>query len=153
VSGADARHAGPSLIFQVDPLRKRPTTFSRSAAPVETDSTVWTETPAEKAQRIADEVAGIKRVKEPKRGVPSEDRDEEARKRRRDEQIDQEVQRHNVSRPVFVADRRNRLEANPCLTSISRREGSPMSRPRSGITIGTWASLVVFSTTRSDRQR
>lgn len=61
---------------------------------------MWTETPAEKAQRIADEVAGIKRVKEPKRGVPSEDRDEAARKRRRDEQIDQEVQRHNVSRLV-----------------------------------------------------
>ncbi|RSH95455.1 hypothetical protein EHS25_000547 [Saitozyma podzolica] len=85
------------VLSSVDPLRKRPTTFSRSAAPVETDSTVWTETPAEKAQRIADEVAGIKRVKEPKRGVPSEDRDEEARKRRRDEQIDQEVQRHNKS--------------------------------------------------------
>jgi len=45
-----------------DPLRKRPTTFSRTNKdPGELDSTVWTETPAEKAQRLADERAGIKR--------------------------------------------------------------------------------------------
>ncbi|WVO18264.1 hypothetical protein L204_105975 [Cryptococcus depauperatus] len=80
--------SGP--LSSVDPLRKRPTTFSRSnAEPLEVDHSVWTETPAEKAQRIADEVAGIKRKKDKggERLISEEEELEERRKRRREDQI------------------------------------------------------------------
>ena len=60
------------------------------------DNTVWTETPAEKHQRLADEAAGIKRNKVPKKG--EKDEGYEARgKRQREEEIRQEVERHTVS--------------------------------------------------------
>ena len=86
------------VLASVDPLRKRPTTFSRSAAPVDTDNTVWTETPVEKAQRIADEVAGIKRKRLPKVG-DGPDEEELAARRARDRQIRDGVEQHSVSLP------------------------------------------------------
>ncbi|WVQ81589.1 hypothetical protein IAT38_003713 [Cryptococcus sp. DSM 104549] len=85
------------VLSNVDPLRKRPTTFSRSAAPSEApDTTLWTETPAEKAQRIADEVAGVKRKKDKagERVVTYEEEEEERRKRRREADIRSGVERH-----------------------------------------------------------
>lgn len=83
------------LASAVDPLRKRPTTFSRNTQEVEIDSTVWTETPLEKAQRLADEVAGIKRKKPSTSGQGGGH--ESGRKRMRDEEIRASVDRHNVS--------------------------------------------------------
>ena len=59
---------------------------------------MWTETPAEKAQRIADEVAGIKRKEPPKSGEgAAEDEAVVARKRRRDREILEGVERHTAS--------------------------------------------------------
>lgn len=83
------------ILSSVDPLRKRPTTFSKNTHEVEIDSTVWTETPQEKAQRLADEVAGIKRKKNTRPGEGQGD-GESARKRMRDEEIRASVDRHNV---------------------------------------------------------
>ncbi|WWD20999.1 hypothetical protein CI109_105480 [Kwoniella shandongensis] len=88
------------VLSNVDPLRKRPTTFSKSTAePSDIDNTLWTETPAEKAQRIADEVAGVKRKKDKagERIVSYEEEEDERRKRRRDREILQGVEKHTAS--------------------------------------------------------
>ena len=79
-----------------DPLRKRPTTFSRSNKDVEIDTTAWTETPADKAKRLADEAAGIRKKKG---GAVYNAEEEEARlrKRARDEEIRRGVDKHTVS--------------------------------------------------------
>ncbi|WVR09220.1 hypothetical protein IAU60_006283 [Kwoniella sp. DSM 27419] len=87
------------VLSNVDPLRKRPTTFSKSTTDKsETDHTLWTETPAEKAQRLADEVAGIKRKKDKagERIMSYEEEQEERRKRKREAEIAQEVNKHNT---------------------------------------------------------
>ncbi|OWT35904.1 hypothetical protein C362_06659 [Cryptococcus neoformans Bt1] len=85
------------VLSNVDPLKKRATTFSRSTAQPETDSSIWTETPAEKAQRIADEVAGVKRKKDKAgdRILTFEEEEEDRRKRRRDMEIKQELHKYN----------------------------------------------------------
>ena len=87
VSLVECVHA-PTGLTAVDPLH-RPTTFSKRTA--DSDSSEWTETPAEKAQRMVDEVAGIKR---PRAGV---DPDEERRVKQRDEAIRRGVEKHSVS--------------------------------------------------------
>ncbi|OCF30574.1 hypothetical protein I316_07775 [Kwoniella heveanensis BCC8398] len=86
------------VLANVDPLRKRATNFNRTTTePSDTDHTLWTETPAEKAQRIADEVAGIKRKKGKagERIMSYEDEQEERRKRKREAEIRDEVAKHN----------------------------------------------------------
>lgn len=55
---------------------------------------MWTETPVERAQRLADEVAGIKRRPDPV--APTGKATGEERKRRRDDEIRNEVARHTV---------------------------------------------------------
>ncbi|KAK4685461.1 hypothetical protein P7C73_g4693, partial [Tremellales sp. Uapishka_1] len=86
------------LAAATDPLRKRATAFNRTAAaPVSSqDQTLWTETPAEKQQRIADEVMGKKRKATDVRGQGDDSVDAE-RKRRRDREIKQSVEKHNTS--------------------------------------------------------
>ncbi|WVF65746.1 hypothetical protein IAT40_000478 [Kwoniella sp. CBS 6097] len=88
------------VLSNVDPLRKRATNFNRTnAEPSDTDNTLWTETPAEKAQRIADEVAGIKRKKDKagERIMSYEEEQEERRKRKREADIRDEVAKHNTT--------------------------------------------------------
>ncbi|WWC73289.1 uncharacterized protein I206_107255 [Kwoniella pini CBS 10737] len=85
------------VLSSVDPLRKRPTTFSKSTRePESVDHSVWTETPAEKAQRIADEVAGVKRKKDKagERIMSFDEEQEERRKRRREQEIKSTLQSH-----------------------------------------------------------
>lgn len=57
---------------------------------------MWTETPAQKHQRLADEAAGIKRNKAPTKGEKDETYESKG-KRQREEEIRAEVERHNVS--------------------------------------------------------
>lgn len=47
----------------LDPTKLKARQFSRSAAPAtkKVDNSLWTETPAERQQRLADEVSGKKR--------------------------------------------------------------------------------------------
>lgn len=61
---------------------------------------LWTETPAERQQRLADEVMGRKRKAEISGaggGHVVEEDDQTRRKRLRDRQLKEEVERHNVS--------------------------------------------------------
>ncbi|WWC91407.1 uncharacterized protein L201_006351 [Kwoniella dendrophila CBS 6074] len=86
------------VLSAVDPLRKRPTTFSKSTKePENTDHSVWTETPQEKAQRLADEVAGIKRKKDKagERILSFDEEQEERRKRKRENEIRNTIQEHS----------------------------------------------------------
>lgn len=119
------------------------------------DNTVWTETPAQKHQRLADEAAGIKRNKAPVKGERDETYESKG-KRQREEEIRAEVERHNVrvtpsscphptcSWPVDRSHRgRNRPEANRFWTSTKRRDRHQRTTVESGITSGTWVSLVV----------
>lgn len=59
------------------------------------DNSLWTELPAERAQRIVDEVAGVKRRATVPVDTLSPEEEREARKRRkRDEEIRRGVDRH-----------------------------------------------------------
>ncbi|KAI0063235.1 hypothetical protein BV25DRAFT_1824826 [Artomyces pyxidatus] len=83
------------LLSTLDPTKlSKPRQFSRSTAPARsTDNSLWTETPAERQQRIADEVMGKKRRVENAEVDP--DAEEDARKRRkRDEELKREVEEH-----------------------------------------------------------
>jgi hypothetical protein len=87
----------------VDPLRKRPTTFNRSSKEVVVDNTMWTETPAQKQQRMADEAAGVKRQKDPVRGEKDQSFESNG-KRQRDEELKAQVERHSVGHIVLYPD-------------------------------------------------
>jgi len=134
------------LASMTDPLRKRPSTFSRTNKDVDTDSTVWTETPQEKMQRLEDEKAGIKRKKG---GKTEDDSEESARKRLRDEEIRRGVEKHNVGCCVVgtCAGKSERLLMGRKIrvgrhywSSTQRGTRRGRSRKRSGIMRGIWAS-------------
>ncbi|RPD58488.1 hypothetical protein L226DRAFT_606824 [Lentinus tigrinus ALCF2SS1-7] len=83
------------LLGSIDPTKlTRPRQFARTAQPSrDADSSLWTETPAERQQRIADELAGKRR-----RAVdvdPAEDAAADARKRRKyEEEVRRGVEEH-----------------------------------------------------------
>ncbi|KAI0761649.1 hypothetical protein BD413DRAFT_237839 [Trametes elegans] len=83
------------LLGSIDPTKlTRPRQFARTAQPSRnSDTSLWTETPAERQQRIADEVAGKRR-----RAAdvdPSDEADLDARKRRRyEEEVRRGVEEH-----------------------------------------------------------
>ncbi|KZT09055.1 uncharacterized protein LAESUDRAFT_723354 [Laetiporus sulphureus 93-53] len=84
------------LLASIDPTKlNRPRQFARTAAPARnTDSSLWTETPAERQQRIADEVAGKRRRVTDVNAV-SPDEEREMRKRRRhEEEVRRGVEEH-----------------------------------------------------------
>ncbi|KAG2340302.1 hypothetical protein BDR05DRAFT_890106 [Suillus weaverae] len=82
------------LLASLDPTKARPRQFARSAAPSRDNSgsSLWTETPAERQQRLADEVAGRKRPAA--NAPPEEDSHDTAKRRRRDEDIRRGVEEH-----------------------------------------------------------
>ena len=92
----------------LDPTKARPRQFARSAAPSRetSGSSLWTETPAERQQRLADEVAGRKR--RAANAEPEEDPHDAAKRRRRDEHIRRGVEEHTVCdiyySPIYLGD-------------------------------------------------
>lgn len=92
----------------MDPTKLKSRTFQNSAqlssaASKKGSSTgpnLWTETPQERKQRLEDEMMGRKRKAEVSAsggGIVEEETDEQRRKRLRDAQLRDEVERHNVS--------------------------------------------------------
>ncbi|KAJ7680703.1 hypothetical protein DFH06DRAFT_427041 [Mycena polygramma] len=78
-----------SVLGNLDPTKLRPRQFSRTSAPSKTaDNTLWTETPAERQLRLADEVSGKKRRVANAGDAVSAADELEARKRQR---IDEEL--------------------------------------------------------------
>ncbi|KAJ7676473.1 hypothetical protein B0H17DRAFT_987669 [Mycena rosella] len=85
-----------SVLGNLDPTKLKPRQFARSAAPGRsTDNTLWTETPAERQQRLADEVVGKKRRAANAGDAVSAAEELEARKRQRvDEELRRGVEEH-----------------------------------------------------------
>jgi len=84
------------LLGSIDPTRiKRPRKFAATAqTPRDADASLWTETPAERQQRIADEVAG-KRRRVTDVSAPSPEEERELRKKRRyEEEVRRGVEEH-----------------------------------------------------------
>jgi hypothetical protein len=79
----------------LDPSKlKAPRQFSRSTAPSRSgDNSLWTETPAEKQQRLADEVMGKRR----RAADPDPEEDEKKRRKKDEENIRRGVEEYNVS--------------------------------------------------------
>ncbi|KAL0574247.1 hypothetical protein V5O48_007718 [Marasmius crinis-equi] len=89
------------LLGTLDPSKlTKARQFSRSTAPAKTSegvSTLWTETPAERQQRLADEVMGKKRkAVNADDQLTQEEAMEMAKRRRRDEEIRQSVDNHTT---------------------------------------------------------
>jgi hypothetical protein len=89
-----------SLPPAIDPTKLRPRQFRATAAPaIPTTNNLWTETPAERQQRLADEVSGKRRRAANAEGPVDEEEDADVKlKRRREEQIRREVDEHTVRR-------------------------------------------------------
>jgi len=90
-------------ITALDPTKlTKPRQFSRSTAPAKViDNTLWTETPAERQQRLADEVMGRKRRVE--NADPDQDeadgtgaKDDASKRRKRDAQLHRQVDEFTV---------------------------------------------------------
>jgi hypothetical protein len=90
----------------MDPTKLKSRTFQQSAKIASSAKgsssgpNLWTETPAERQQRIEDEMMGRKRKAEVSAGgggIEEEENGEKRRKTERDRQLREEVERHNVS--------------------------------------------------------
>jgi len=85
----------------LDPTKLKARQFSRSTAPASNkqDNSLWTETPAERQQRLADEVSGKKRRAA---DAPVEDDgDDKKRRKMEEEAIRQGVDDYTVSFETF----------------------------------------------------
>ncbi|KAH7925689.1 hypothetical protein BV22DRAFT_417566 [Leucogyrophana mollusca] len=81
------------LLGSLDPTKLKARQFARTAQPERNaSSSLWTETPAERQQRIADEVAGRKRRAADAK--PEEEDDDARKRRRRDAEIRKGVEEH-----------------------------------------------------------
>ncbi|KAJ6569123.1 hypothetical protein B0H19DRAFT_1134646 [Mycena capillaripes] len=85
-----------SVLGNLDPTKLKPRQFARTSAPSKsTDNTLWTETPAERQQRLADEVSGKKRRAANSGDTVSAAEELETRKRQRiDEELRRDVEEH-----------------------------------------------------------
>ncbi|KAF9231604.1 hypothetical protein BU15DRAFT_90866 [Melanogaster broomeanus] len=83
------------LLGSLDPTKLKARQFGRGSAPArDSDTSLWTETPAERQQRLADEVSGRKR--RAANAEPEEDPDEAKKRRRRDAEIRRGVDEHTL---------------------------------------------------------
>lgn len=128
--------------------------FSRggSSANRGAPNNLWTETPAERQQRIADEVAGKKRRAANAEEDPSVSRDER-KKRKNEEDIRNAVEAHNVGvvydtalGDLLILAHRNLREDSLLLTCTlqkrRRTKGARMKNLRQSGTIrATWRSV------------
>jgi hypothetical protein len=93
-----------SANIALDPTKlNKPRQFSRSTAPPRVvDNTLWTETPAERQQRVADEVMGKKRRVENADDVDQDPLAEEDtnKRRKRDAELQRQVDEYTVRCPL-----------------------------------------------------
>ncbi|KAG6839149.1 hypothetical protein H0H87_001522 [Tephrocybe sp. NHM501043] len=90
------------LLGNLDPTKLKARQFSKSTAPVskKADNSLWTETPAERQQRLADEVSGKKRRAVDTK-VDEEPSDEKKRRRMDEEGIRKGVDDYTVT-TIFI---------------------------------------------------
>ncbi|KAI5992172.1 hypothetical protein EDD15DRAFT_1039963 [Pisolithus albus] len=81
------------LLASLDPSKLKARQFGRSSGPGrDADSSLWTETPAERLQRLTDEVSGRKR--KAVNAEPEEDPEDAKKRKKRDEAIRRGVEEH-----------------------------------------------------------
>lgn len=92
-------------IVALDPTKLKSRQFSRNTEEKTTASTLWTETPAERQIRLADEIMGKrKRAEISASGAGAEEEtDEDRKRRRRDQEITKHIDNHNVSHVALQA--------------------------------------------------
>ena len=106
-----------------DPTKLKARQFSRNTEEKSTDQTLWTETPAERQKRLSEEISGKrKRTEIGASGAAAvELTDEERKRRKRDQAIEAEVERHNASHlcisggtmlTIAYAERNERLDTH-----------------------------------------
>ena len=90
----------------MDTTKLKSRTFQQSTkvatGPKPSGPNLWTETPAERQQRMQDELMGVKRKVENASGPTEDESDEKRRKRERDYHLKEEVERHNVRFPIAI---------------------------------------------------
>ncbi|KAI6022404.1 hypothetical protein BKA83DRAFT_4278267 [Pisolithus microcarpus] len=99
------------LLASLDPTKLKARQFGRSSGPGrDADSSLWTETPAERLQRLTDEVSGRKR--KAVNAEPEEDLEDAKKKKKRDEAIRRGVEEHTrKSRGAALVDTHIEREA------------------------------------------
>jgi len=92
------------LLSSIDTTKIRARQFSRATGreEVSKDTTLWTETPAERQQRLAEELSG-KRKRATADVGPSDDR-LSSKRARRDMEIREQVKKHNVRSASLLLD-------------------------------------------------
>jgi len=116
--GAQPFHIHTAL----DPTKlNKPRQFSRSTAPAKVvDNTLWTETPAEKQQRLADEVMGKKRRVENADPEQEDEMENDAHKRRkREAELQRQVDEYTV-RPLSPVSSGNKATKRKDLILMPR---------------------------------
>jgi hypothetical protein len=85
----------------LDPTKLKARQFSRKTEEKSTISTLWTETPAERQARLADEIMGKRKRAEISAGANTrgEETDDDRKRRRRDLEISKTIEEHNVGTP------------------------------------------------------
>lgn len=147
------------VAIAIDPTRlTKGRKFAPSTNPYagSTDTTLWTETPAERQQRLADELSGKKRRKENAEVPDDGGRGAlEARKRQKTEyEIQRAVTEHNVrgflvssTLSLTYIDRRGKIDQNPYCRCTGRVKELLSRSRRKTSSYGTireiWPSLVV----------
>ncbi|KAI9509867.1 hypothetical protein F5148DRAFT_683907 [Russula earlei] len=112
------------LLNTLDPTKlNKPRQFSRSTAPPKVvDNTLWTETPEERRQRLADEVMGKKRRVEnadPDQGADDADDGEAPKRRKREAELQRQVDEYTrTHRGAALVEAHAQQEAK-------RKQGEP----------------------------
>jgi len=112
------------LLGSLDPTKLKARQFSRKTEDKVKDQTLWTETPAERQQRLADEVSGKRKRAEASAGGPQivEESLEDRKRRRRDKEIAEKVQEYNKQkRGETLLD----MHAKSAASSTDREDAAP----------------------------
>jgi len=91
---------------------------------------MWTETPAQKQQRMADEAAGVKRQKDPVRGEKDQSFESKG-KRQRDEELKAQVERHSVCPHPFTPSENLAWFSKPIRVNVNSTDKQKSSRGES----------------------
>lgn len=124
----------------MDPTKLRSRGFNSAAdskrkEAARKDQSLWTETPAERAQRIADEQSGKKRrIENAEDLLTPEEQEAQRRKKKRDQAISKDLEGYHVSsngNPTCMAHPdvpHSRDSRNHCLTSMLRSKKARRER-------------------------
>ncbi|KAG8891467.1 hypothetical protein FRC01_014684, partial [Tulasnella sp. 417] len=88
------------FLGNLDPTKLKPRQFQRNSEQKVTERNLWTETPAERQQRLADEVSGKRKRAEVAAGGSggAEPSEEDRKRRRRDAEVREQIEEYNKSK-------------------------------------------------------